>query len=75
MKKISIGFAVFFLIVSFSWNKTGAEPLKTTGTDYLSGLPEVKKYKMKNDVNLLYIKDDLPVTTLYATISYGKIDF
>jgi len=73
MKKISISLAILSLIILFSWNKTVAEPLKSIESDFLSALPEVKKYKMKNDVNILYIKNDLPITVIYASISFGKM--
>ncbi len=73
MKNISTAFLFLFLIILFSLNTGVGEPVKKIGEDFLSGLPEVKKHKMENDVNLLYIKDDLPVTVIYASISYGKM--
>jgi len=73
MKKLSTGLAIFFLIILFSWDKTGAEPLNQVESGFLSGLPEVKKHRMKNDINILYLKDDLPMTVIYTSISFGKM--
>jgi zinc protease len=73
MKKLSTGFAIFSLIILFSFNNTAAEALKPLESDFLSSLPEVKKHKLKNDINILYLKDDLPVTVIYASISFGKM--
>jgi zinc protease len=58
---------VLFLVLIFSLDKTEAN------TDFLSSLPKVKKYQMKNDLGILYIKDELPITVLYASISFGKM--
>lgn len=73
MKKISISLALFSLIILSSWNYSGAEELKSIESDFLSALPEVKKTVLKNDVNILYLKDELPVTVIYASISFGKM--
>lgn len=73
MKKLSVSLAIFTLVILFSWDKTEAEPLKSIKTDFLSALPEVKKHTLNNGVNLLYLKDDLPVTVIYASISFGKL--
>ena len=73
MKKLSVSLAVFSLIILFSWNRTTAEPVKSIESDFISALPEVKKHKLNNDVNLLYIENDLPVTVIYASISFGKM--
>jgi len=73
MKKLSVSLAIFALVILFSWDKTEAEPLKSIKTDFLSALPEVKKHTLNNGVNLLYLKDDLPVTVIYASISFGKL--
>ncbi len=74
MKKIYTCLVILFVIIITSKDKTIAETLRKSETGFLSSLPEVKKIKMNNDVNLLYIKDDLPVTTIYASISYGKMN-
>ncbi len=73
MKKIYTGFALFSLIALLSFDKTAAEPVKSIESAFISSLPEVKKHKMKNDINLLYLEDDLPVTVIYASISFGKM--
>ncbi len=72
MKKISAGLAIVLVMVFFSWDRSGAETL-TGDPGFLSGLPEVKKHRMKNDINILYLEDDLPVTAIYASISFGKM--
>jgi predicted Zn-dependent peptidase len=73
MKKIYTGFAIFSLVALLSFDKTAAEPLKSIESAFISSLPEVKKHKMKNDVNILYLEDELPVTVIYASISFGKM--
>jgi len=73
MKKLALFLLIFTLTILFSFDKTGAETLNSGGNDFLSGLPGVKKHKMKNDVNILYIKEDLPITVIYASISFGKM--
>lgn len=73
MKKTVTGFMILFVISTFSSIKTAAGQLKTAGPGFLSGLPEVKKHKMINDVNILYLKNDLPVTVVYASVSFGKM--
>jgi len=73
MKKLSVSLALFTVIMLSPWSSTGAETLKSVESDFLSALPEVKKYRMNNDVDLLYIKDDLPVTVINASISFGKM--
>ena len=73
MKKISISITILSLIILFSWNKTIADPLKSIESDFISGLPEVKKHRMKNNINLLYLKNELPITVIYASISFGKM--
>lgn len=73
MKKLYIIFAICILIPVISSNKTGAEQSASVKKDFLQDLPEIKKYRMKNDINILYLKNDLPVTVIYASISYGKL--
>jgi len=36
-------------------------------------IPEVKKHSTGNGVKLFYIKDDLPKTTIYVSVGYGRI--
>ncbi|MCL1865387.1 MAG: insulinase family protein [Spirochaetes bacterium] len=66
---------ILFSILIVSWDRTEAESLKQKQTNgsFLSSLPKIKKYKMKNDLDILYIKDELPVTVIYASISFGKM--
>jgi len=73
MKKISLIIAVFILTALLPWNKTGAEQSASLKNNFLQDLPEVKKYRLKNDINILYIENDLPVTVIYASVSYGKL--
>lgn len=73
MKKILLSIVILMSIISVSWDKTGAEPLNPIESDFTSSLPEVKKFRMKNDVNILYIQNELPVTVLYASVSFGKM--
>jgi len=72
MKKFLAAIILFSVLV-FSWDKTAADSLKQTGSDFLSSLPKIKKHKMKNDLGVLYIKDELPITVIYASISFGKM--
>jgi len=73
MKNIYTGLAIFLLIAVFSKGNTSAEQLKSIESAFVASLPEVQKYKMKNDINLLYLEDELPVTVIYASISFGKM--
>jgi len=73
MKKIYTGLAVFSLVAIFSMGNTSAEPLKSIESAFVASLPEVQKHTMKNDIELLYLEDDLPVTVIYASISFGKM--
>ena len=72
MKKI-LTIIILFSVLVFPQDKTEAEHLNQTGTDFLSSLPEVKKHKLKNDLSILYIKNELPVTVISASVAFGKI--
>ncbi len=73
MKKIYTGLAIFSLVALLSFDETAAEPVKSIESTFISSLPVVAKHKMKNDITLLYLEDDLPVTVIYASISFGKM--
>ena len=72
MKKF-LTIIILFSILVFSWDKTEAEHIKQTNAGFLSALPKVKKHKMNNNLGILYIKDELPVTVINASISFGKM--
>ena len=75
MKKFLTAIIILLSILVFSRDNTVAESLrlKQTNVDFLSALPKVKKHKMNNDLGILYIKDELPVTVINASISFGKM--
>jgi predicted Zn-dependent peptidase len=72
MKKFLTAVIIFSILVFF-YDKTEAESPKQSGGNFLSSLPKVNKYKMKNDLGILYVKDELPVTVICASISFGKM--
>jgi predicted Zn-dependent peptidase len=73
MKKICI-IIILCLIAVFIWrDRTGAEQGAPVKNSFLKDLPEVKKHNLKNDLKILYLENDLPVTVIYASISYGKL--
>ncbi len=40
---------------------------------FMESLPEVVSRRLGNDVNILYLKNELPVTVIYASVSYGRM--
>lgn len=65
---------ILILVAVFSsWGLSGAESVKSIEADFLQTLPEVKSHKLNNGVNIIYLKNELPVTVIYASISYGRM--
>ncbi len=73
MKKILSIYTVLLSVLLFSPDLSVAETGKSFSSDFLSSLPEVKKNRMKNEINFYYLENDLPVTVIYVSISFGKL--
>ena len=64
-------FCFFLLISVFLFGNTDHN-LSATGIDTVK-LPPVQTFLLQNGTKVFYIKDELPVVTIYASIGYGSL--